>query len=394
MRHLLINNTAVADDASVSYQGPEFLPKAQIGIFDVASGSNLNLTGANATDKMIIAQGVASGKTPVKTHILELDRIKKVVQTNYSAPEKQITYVGYDGSTGDIDDGAGDYNLKVTDVTNGYQPEPTYNANYFTKEAAISYKIASEIAKVATKNRRFFVQVDVVTALATTQLQDAGPANATAAAVHGSDQVVVSDDASELTAGDYLRIGSATDTSFPVYMVKSISGNVVTLDRPYAGDTASALALGSTSTAPSSSDAAGLKLTGATPAPDNDEGIAIDLDDQVTAFNTGLSEDFGDTPRTSAQTPKPGTGSYLQIRSTERNTQASEGFFYRMTPFQADKPEFFADSNLNYDVVTIQYKTNTTPNIAKSNTYVEIVLAFQAGVLDTEAVDFNTFFGV
>ena len=65
-----------------------------------------------------------------------------------------------------------------------------------------------------------------------------------------------------------------------------------------------------------------------------------------------------------------------------------------MTPFQAEKPEFFADSILTYDHVTILYITNTTENIAKSNKYVEIVLLFKQGELASASADLATFFGV
>lgn len=388
MRHLLFNNVANVDDASTSYPTPDALPKGQIGVFDVASGSNLNLTGANGTSKMIIAQGVADGRTPVKTNIIEKSKIEKVVTKTYSAPQRQITHVGYNGSSGTIDGGAGNYLLKTIDVTNGYEPFPTFNINYTAESGDSLYTIAKELAKAALGNARFFVDVEVVVDEATT----APSASVTGTFTKGSDAATVSD-ATGISAGDLIRVGSATDTAFPVYEVKSISGTNVILDRRYAGESGTK-DIGTTSTAPGASDAAGLRLAGALPALQNEEGIAKYAEDQVTSFRTALSEDFGATPVVASQSPEFGSGSYLQLKKIEEETQASEGYFYRMTPFKAEKPEFFADSSLTYDVVTILYRTNTTENIAKSNKYLEIVLAFKAGELDSAGADFATFLGV
>ena len=390
MRHLLLNNVANIDDASVSYATPDQLPKAQIGVFDVASGANLDLTGANATAQMIIAQGVADGRTPVKSNILEKSKIAKVVTKAYEAPAKQITYVGFNGSDGDIENGVGDYLLKTVDVTNGYMPYPRMNANYHnTVAGATPLTIAEGIAKNAAGNDRFFVTVEVVSDLTT-----AAPATASTISVVKGTKTATLSDATSFSSGDYIRIGSADGASDPVYQIAALDGAAVTLNRTYVGDTNSAAVIGVAGSAPDSGTVAGLKLIGATPGPENGEGISIDTKDEVTAFRTAISEDFGTTEVRVAQTPNAGSGSYKQVEFLEKNTQASEGFFYRMTPFEAEKPEFFADPSLTYDLVTILYETNTTPNIAKSNKYLEIVLAFKAGELASASADLATFFGV
>jgi hypothetical protein len=384
MRHLLFNNVDNVDDASVNYPTPDSLPKGQIGVFDVASGSNLNLTGANATSKMIIAQGVADGRTPVKTNILENSKIENVNVLAYRAPARQITHVGFNGEDGTIEAGSGDYLLKTVDVTNGYEPYPTFNVNYFADGDDTPYDIAKALAKAALGNKRFFVNVEVVVDI-TTAVSNAG---ATITVQHGSDVATVSD-ATGITAGDYIRIGSANDNADPVYEIRGIDGTTITLDRAYAGESGSGLDFGVGDTAPDSNSDAGLKLSGALPALQNEEGIAKYVEDQVTSFRTALSEDFGSTQVRATQSPDFGSGSYMQVSKLEEETQASEGYFYRMTPFQANKPEFFADSDLTYDIVTIQYRTNTTENIAKSNKYLEIVLAVRAG----QGSNFEAFFG-
>lgn len=409
MRFALFNNTATVDDGSTSYANPNELPKAQIGIFDAENGGNLDLTGANATAKMIIAQGVAEGASPVKSQILEKSLIEKVVTKTYTASQAQKTIVGFNGTDGSIEAGAGDYLLKVVNVTQGFEPYPVYNLSYTADADKTPFEIAVALAKLAASNPRVFVDVDVLAEESTSQLQDddgGGPANITLDVTHGYDVVQATVTAGadvDASVGDYIRIGHASDDAFPLYKITDIEAGsagttklAITLDRPYAGDTDTGVAAGSTSTAPAAGDGAGLTITGDIPTPDAvaGEGVDKDEDDGVVSFRTALSEDFGDTEVRASQAPKIGTGSYLQVSSIEKNSQASEGFFYRMTPFKAEKPEFFADPDLTYDVVTILYRTNTTANIAKSNKYVEIVLAFKAGELASAGADLSTFFGV
>lgn len=407
MRFALFNNTATVDDASTSYANANELPKAQIGIFDAENGGNLDLTGANATAKMIIAQGVASGKSPVKSQILEKSKIERVSTKTYQASQAQKTVVGFNGTDGSIENGAGEYLLKIVNVTQGFEPYPVYNLSYTADADATPYEIAVELAKLAASNPRVFVDVDVLVEEATTQLvDDTTGANVTVDVTKGYDVVQANVTAGEdvdANVGDYIRIGSAADDADPLYKITAIEAGsagqtklAITLDRVYAGETDTAVAAGSTSTAPVAGDNAGLTIEGDIPTPDAvaGQGISKDEDDNVVSFRTALSEDFGATEVRAEQAPTIGTGSYLQVESIEKNSQGSESFFYRATPFQPGKPEFFADPDLTYDMVTVLYRTNTTANIAKSNKYVEIVLFFKQGELASAGADLSTFFGV
>lgn len=403
MRHVLFNNNNTVDDGTTTYNNPGEVPDEQIAILDADNGGNLDLTGANATDKMIIVQGNADGQ-PVRTQIIEKSKIKRVISRDYEAPQKQITHVGFDGADGTILNGEGEYILKVVDVTDGYEPYPIMNLQYSADANDTEYDIAVALAKAAIANPRFFVQVDALSAEATTQLVDTATptaANVTLDVTEGS-RVVVANVTSgadvNASAGDYIRIGDATDDLYPLYKIESVETNDgaetqlnITLDRAYAGESATGVAAGSTSTAPADGDAAGLSITGATPAPENEEGIDKEPS-KVTSFRTALSEDFGDTEVQATQTPKTGSGSYAQLKFIEENSQGGLGLLHRMTPFKAEKPEFFADRNTNYDVVSILVETNTTPNIAKSNKYVELVLAYDEGA--NIGTQLETFFGV
>jgi len=118
-------------------------------------------------------------------------------------------------------------------------------------------------------------------------------------------------------------------------------------------------------------------LTGAFPSLQTQEGISITSSPLAQSFSTSLSESLAGATFTPTPTaPVFGTGTYNHVRYLEENSQAGQGFLYRMTPFQAEKPVFYSDPTLTYDLVSILYRTNTTPNIAKSNKYVEYILAY------------------
>lgn len=138
-------------------------------------------------------------------------------------------------------------------------------------------------------------------------------------------------------------------------------------------------------------NASTLELTGAIPSLATQEGIHTDAAPLAQSFSTSLSSNLDVVTIGATTVPTFGSGSYNQVRYLEENAQAGQGFLYRMTPFQAEKPVFFANSGLTYDLVSILYRTNTTPNISSSNKYVEYILAYN-NAIGTKA-DWETVLG-
>lgn len=134
-------------------------------------------------------------------------------------------------------------------------------------------------------------------------------------------------------------------------------------------------------------------LTGAFPSLQTQEGISITSSPLAQSFSTSLSESLTGATLT-ATAPAFGSGTYNHVRYLEETSQGGQGFLYRATPFQAEKPVFYSSPSLTYDLVRILYRTNTTPNIAKSNTYVEYILAVQStGTFADLQYLQDTFFG-
>ena len=137
-----------------------------------------------------------------------------------------------------------------------------------------------------------------------------------------------------------------------------------------------------------------LVLTGALPSLQTQEGISITSSPLAQSFSTSLSEELAGVTLVATSAPRFGSGTYNHVRYLEETSQGGQGFLYRATPFRAEKPVFYSDPALTYDLVSILYRTNTTPNIAKSNTYVEYILAIQSGATIADLLYLqDTFFG-
>lgn len=382
MRILLFNNVASVDDASTTLSNPNDVPDGQVSVFDVEDGENLDLTGANAADRMQFVQGNSEGR-PVVSPIIKKSDVLSAHTVVYRAPEAQSTTVGFNGNSGDIGATADeDYILKLVQTGHsiGAEPYPRVSASHRAETGDTPYDIASGIAKNAANNSKFFADIDALVEVASSQAVDSGASNITLDIKQGSASGETSAAIDNASAGDYLRIGSATDDANPVYKIKNIDGTTITFDRPYAGEDAATAAIGVLDAAPSASDAAGL---------------TIDAQEPGIGFSTALSEAFDAVPQ-SVSTPDRGSGSYKQVLELEENVgNAYAGFFDRYTPLQNEKPRYFADSSLDYDLVVVKIKNNTTRNIGgPEGTHYELVLAFKEGELSSAGADIATFLGV
>lgn len=80
--------------------------------------------------------------------------------------------------------------------------------------------------------------------------------------------------------------------------------------------------------------------------------------------------------------PSPGTGTYNQVFTYENQSFGNMGFYY--TEFYPQRPESHAVSGTNYDLLTLEVRTNASKKINKSFMLHEHVIAIRAGEM-TEA---------
>ena len=110
----------------------------------------------------------------------------------------------------------------------------------------------------------------------------------------------------------------------------------------------------------------------------------------IVAFDTALDGEASNWTKAATTAAKGGTGTGAQVRALE---EVAKGSNYLNRIYLPIAPPFYANTSSNYKLITLKVKTNTTPNIARSNMYQEITIALVTGGT-VDGIDLNTFFGV
>lgn len=110
----------------------------------------------------------------------------------------------------------------------------------------------------------------------------------------------------------------------------------------------------------------------------------------VLSFATATDGEASGWTVDATTTPNEGSGSGAQVAQME---EIAYGGDYTNRIYLPVQPPKYANEAENYKLVTFLVKTNTTPNIAKSNQYQEITIALYDGNA-TDGIDLATFFGV
>lgn len=386
-RKLFVTTDTALDTGTAAATDPSLVGDGSFAVLNAedASGGSLALTGANATDKMLLVRG---GDNP-QVEYIEKDKIDSIQVQNYRAEVRQVSAAGFDGVDAGSDltlvDGE-DATIKVTRLEKGYEPFPRITATAVKKTADLPYdfavKLVEQFRKQSVDNvfgsdTRKFVRADVLADVATTETQ-ASAVTVTGDVVEGSKRVNLSANADTLSAGDYVRIGSATDDQFPVYKVADLTASVITLDRPYAGETESGVALGD-GPAPAAGDNVGIKLT----------AIASSDGDPAISFKTSLDGSIENDNVTSIATPQTGSGLTAQMKNLEEFSFGDRSFYY--TNYFPQKPESNVAAGTDYDLLTLIYKNNNDDAVVSQHNFREIHIAYPQG--NVTLATLKTFFG-
>lgn len=87
----------------------------------------------------------------------------------------------------------------------------------------------------------------------------------------------------------------------------------------------------------------------------------------------------------STQSPDPGSGTYEQVFVYENQSFGNYSFYYTETPY-AGRPSQHAQAGIEYDLVTLEVKTNASPEINKSFELHQHTIAVHEGELDEDTV--------
>lgn len=401
-RQLFVTTDTALDTGDASLTDPTQVGDGAFAVLDSedASGGSEDLTGTDAPNKMTLVRG---GDVPQIEHI-EKDKINSVQTQAFRAEQQQVSAAGFSGSGSQaLTFNAGESaTVKVTRLEKGYEPFPRISGSVTPKTGENPYASAATIVEQFRKQdvdnvfgtqTRGFVKADVLVNEASSQLvDDVSGANVTLDVTEDSKRVIAhvtsGEDIATLSAGDMLRIGSATDLNEPVYVADAIETNdgaetelIITLDRPYVGDTAQGVAAGSVDQgAPASDDDVGVEIT-AEPSEDGNPAIS---------FETSLEGSIEDDPITSKQTPVTASGSTAQIKNLEEFSWGTRGYYY--TNYFPQEPESHVVDGTDYDLCTIIYENNNDDAVVSQNKFREIHIAYPEGniTLSTLAAFFNS----
>jgi hypothetical protein len=247
--------------------------------------------------------------------------LKNAFAVENEARVEQVTYLGYNGTSGSMDATNNTYyglQLILNHTFGMLNNSPLIlTIPYKSDATATQYEVANGLAaaaRAALKRHNACISV--------TLINDGAQANALAACtvsvVNGGKQIVTSDDETALIlAGTLLRFGTSGAGTAAVYKVVSHdsgagAARIYTLDRPYEGATAAAYAAATFESVTEGNYGlrfVGVSVTDANFTPQTDEPF-------VVSFELGV-RDF--TTATVTYTTKPviGSGTNQQIRALE-----------------------------------------------------------------------------
>jgi hypothetical protein len=302
-KHVLVNKTGASVDSSTvlvaAPSSPAALTDGQLAIFNGDTNAPIAEGSTPGVVSFYVAMGVPSGRNPRISPIIKAGAVKKIEFKSYTAPVQPVITVGYQGSgSNNINfisaSGAATvpYGIKIENLITLAPPFPKAYAQ-FTLTAAnggstgaggnnnpvyvcdqLAKSLNSQLVGMPTIDGGQFANVEVLSNLATTTAPYSG-GTPVWAATNGSATITISGGTSLNTTvapNDWIRIGSSTasgNTTFAIYQVATVTaisttGSTLVLTRPYAGATVTGQAMAnmsSTSTGPTSTSYAGLKIS-------------------------------------------------------------------------------------------------------------------------------------
>jgi hypothetical protein len=314
-----------------------------------------------------------------------------------AAATEQVDYIGYNGTSGDID--VIDSNLYMVRLwfkgftENQMSDQLIRHGVYKSGSSATQSEIAAGltgnmIANLSNKNDDYDIKVERINAGA----QANALATATATVTNGSKSVVFSEDMTSLVvAGTILRFGTTGAGTSPCYIVTghdsgTTTARVYTLDVPYQGASAT-VAHGSVESVTEGDW--GIKLTAVA------RTFAVGKYPwSKTSWDTQL-EDFGDTDLTLSTAATLGTGTWQQISEAEWFAQGNSGgdlhYYSRANaPVATRRSDVVVDDY--YSILTFTYADVMTSDIGKTNTSPKsIMIALNVGSTATTGISATSF---
>lgn len=421
LKNVLIG-TSVAYTSAAS---PYLLASGEIGVYaqNPTTGALTLTTTANvaaqvaAGNDFVIAQGVPAGGN-VRLFTIKRSQKRAYLNTAYTAPVPNVFNIGFDGTNFDLVSGAaGSYGFKVFNMTLGNQPFPTYSTTPFFQLPSQATSIAIASAAVKDINAQVALAINDVMpeqrfayaeilSNATTAALTSTPS---ATVVNGSDIVTLSVSSTDAVVGNWLRIGSATVKTLPVYqIVEVISATQVRLATPYynassaLGTSTAAVVIGFATNATVAAAAAGIRVTewgnvfnGSSileAYPNKTLSVAVFGNASGTPFfgNGTVAKSYLAANGTiTSGVYTEGAGTFPQIRKKELVAAGYQGWINRT--FIPDAFPLYSVAGTNYVTLGLEYRALTKDFSGDNKVVGEIlnaIIAIPSGA--SQITDLNT----
>jgi len=337
-------------------------PEGEVGVFTEAGAVE---TGAIlAGEKFFIAQkrDGAINKTPM----LAFNDLYRKLRTAYDAPVKQVSTIGYNGTSGDIgfnfttatSTNTLTYGITARETTPGNQPFPVQEG-YATVNSTTADEYTVLAAIVSQLNNDFdyqktapdpFVKAEILTNGALTEFVE------DPTVTYGSKTVTFAGNVT-IATGAHVKFEGVAGPTYRA-AVGVTAGTTITLDRPYQGatkteDVSVTVNIAGTAAFTSGTTALGVQLT------------SLQNETHFKVVGAGLL--YQDTV-TAITAWKLGSGAGTQIYELE----STEGIINdgigstRNVAFKEDygQPTLFASKTGTYDQIFLDFKPSITPSAA------------------------------
>ena len=269
-----IKSVFIVPDLAAAASGTKITPGSLGAGYIAVCGLNneiLNAAGAAAADTIKIIKD-RGANLPLQQVRISLSEVKTLSGVTGVAASEQVTYIGYNGTTGSMPTTANTfYEIKLEHVPNAfaYGKRPanykygTYQSASTTSEVEITTGLVKSLIQNFVPNRTTDWRVKSELTNSGSSIAITGAPTSYNFTRWSKTVTYVGTDPVNLVANTYLRIG--TTAADPVYKVVSVdtAANTITLDTPYQGDTGSILAAGLTVIIVASIGADwGIKITG------------------------------------------------------------------------------------------------------------------------------------
>lgn len=357
--HLLISKD-VDRTASVqvldSSNATTFLAEGEIVVTD-KGGTVLNTTTVDDVNEIVVWQGQGPNRKPIKSDVIERSKAYTYNGNPFEADEDQVTFVGFNGTNGEIDviDDK-KYILRYIrrEGVKTFGDKMMYKyASHESSSSATQEEIATGLTKSFIKNWKDepdkFAIAERVNSGTKTNPSAAGTGDIDF--VKGSKTVTAATagDIDQVDAGDWIAVGTGDDAG--IYKIVDKTGAVLTLDIPVQTESVTVSANTAVALLSAAVDDFGIKVTGQDGL--IEEGI---FPYDKTRFT--LTGEIGETLIRTETEAYDGIGLGVKIAQLEWEEQGNRGKFYRASG--VGRPGFIprknADSDGNYSILNVEWK--------------------------------------